>query len=127
MKFWRPEILEDLPGRLLCALHRDMCRVRSGPWRPFDGKHPWIYGLPWGVVVWYHSRILREMKHRNWKPNPKWFDPTYRGDAFPAVNDNMVDTDTLGTRGWFKIFDSVCPALESEDRETLEKWKRRHL
>lgn len=125
MKIWRTEVLGDLPARLLCALHRDICRIRSGAWKPYHGPRSWYYGLPWGALAWYHARVLREMKRRGWKPNTQWHDPLYRG-ATPALDDDMVDTGALGNKGWLDIFNRTCPNTEAEDRAALDAWERRH-
>lgn len=125
MRIWRPEVLPDLPGRLLCALHRDICRIRTGAWRPYRDARTWYYGLPWGALAWYHARVLREMRHRGWKPNPQWHDPLFRG-AKPPLDDEMVEPGALGNRGWSDIFDRTCPNTESDDREALQEWNRRH-
>ena len=122
MKLWKIELLGELPGRLLCALHRDVCRIRTGAWKAYKSRRTWYYALPWGAVAWYHARVLREMVRRGWKPNPRWFDPLYRGNT-PRLDDDMVDPDSLGSQGWKDIFDRACPDTLKEERERLAGWK----
>lgn len=62
------------------------------------------------------------MVRRGWKPNPRWFDPLYRGNT-PRLEDDMVDPDSLGSQGWKDIFDRACPDTLKEERERLAGWK----
>lgn len=121
---WHPSLLNEIPGKLLSALHRDVCRLRSSPWKsPKDAK-TWFYALPWGALVWYHGRILREMRHRGWKPSPEWFDPLYRGTSMPLASD-LVEVD-LSMKKWNDIFCNTCPFSREQFKTMLGKWESRH-
>lgn len=121
MQLWHPNLLPDLPNRLLTALHRDVCRIRSSQWRSPVNTRTWFYALPWGALIWYHNRILREMQSRGWKPSSHWFDPLYRGRILPLASE-LADAD-LSRKKWFEIFCNTCPISQDKFERMLAKWK----
>ena len=124
MQLWLPDMLDKLPGRLLGALHRDICRIRSSVWRSPKNTHTWFYSLPWGALVWYHGVVLREMQHRGWKPSPEWFDPLYRGRNLPLAS-AMTDAD-IPRKQWRSIFCKTCPIPPEKFGRLLQTWNSRH-
>lgn len=124
MILWFPNMLPELPGRLLTALHRDICRVRSSEWRSPKGSKSWFYSLPWGALTWYHIVVLREMQRRGWSPSAEWFDPRYRGSNMPLAP-ALTDVD-LSRKKWEGIFLKTCPIKGEKLERLLVKWKAQH-
>lgn len=121
MQLWHPNLLSELPDKLLTALHRDVCRIRSSQWRsPKDAK-TWFYALPWGAVVWYHGKVLREMQRRGWKPSATWFDPLYRGRMLPLAS-SLTEVD-MPRKRWNEIFVKTCPLSQEKLAKNLQAWK----
>lgn len=126
MHLWLPESLGELPGRLLCSLHRDCCRLRSCSWKSPRSAGSWYYSLPWGAVTWYHSKVLREMQARGWKPGPSWFDPMFQGQGRKELDARFLEAEDVPASRWSRIFRAACPYGEDEDRRLLENWKILH-
>lgn len=121
MQLWHPSLLPELPSHLLTALHRDVCRIRSSVWRSPTNTRTWFYSLPWGALIWYHNKILREMQTRGWKPSAVWFDPLYRGRNLPLVS-TLTDVD-IPRKKWESIFNNTCPIPQDKFERMLQKWK----
>lgn len=101
MRFWHPQLLQQLPSKPLLVLHMNLCRIRQKPW----GKptpETWYYNLSWWCLVWYHSAVIREMAARSWNPSPKWLNPRFRGSLPPA--DIEVDYVT----NYLQEFETIC-------------------
>lgn len=121
MQLWHPNLLTELPTHLLTALHRDVCRIRSSQWRSPKNTRSWFYALPWGALVWYHTKILREMQRRGWEPSALWFDPLYRGHSLPLAS-QLTDAD-IPRKKWNEIFCNTCPISQDKFERMLTKWK----
>ncbi len=78
MRLWHPQLLQNLPGKKLAALHAAICRIRSRPWGKPTAK-TWYYNLSWGCLCWYHSLVIREMQSRGWSVFVRWLEYSYRG------------------------------------------------
>jgi uncharacterized protein (TIGR02328 family) len=124
MIMWTPAQLPNLPDKLLLALHRDICKVRSNAWHSPKGSHTWYYALPWEVVTWYHTSIMREMLHRQWKPSAIWFDPLYRGKRLPPAP--KITDIGLSRKKCESIFYSTCPIKMDKYNRLLDKWISNH-
>lgn len=121
MQLWHPNLLPELPDKLLTALHRDMCKIRSSQWRSPQNARTWFYALPWGALIWYHGKVIREMQRRKWKPSAVWFDPLYRGKSLPMAS-TMTEAD-ISRKRWNDIFCKTCPIPQSKFEQMLTKWK----
>lgn len=121
MILWHPDLLPELPVKLLTALHRDVCRIRSSQWKSPKNAKTWFYALPWGALVWYHGKVIREMQRRGWKPSPAWFDPLYRGKCLPSASP-LTDVD-LSRKQWNTIFCKTCPFSQDKLEKALNAWK----
>lgn len=125
MHLWLPSILPDLPGRLLCSLHRDCCRIRAGKWKSYRGPGSWFYSLPWGAITWYHAKVLREMESRGWKPDGRWFDPLYRGKSQESAN-SMFEMEEVSGKSWGAMFRRACPYTPDSEKSLLDAWRDSH-
>lgn len=121
MILWHPSLLTELPDKLLAALHRDVCRIRSSQWRSPKNAKTWFYSLPWGALIWYHGKVIREMQRRGWKPTAMWFDPLYRGRALPLASP-LTEADVSRKR-WNDIFCKTCPLTQDKFEKMLNVWK----
>lgn len=121
MQLWHPNLLPELPDRLLTALHRDLCKIRSSQWRSPTNVRTWFYALPWGSLVWYHGKVIREMQRRKWKPSAVWFDPLYRGKMLPIAS--ALSEADLSQKKLGNIFIKTCPIPLGTFEQMLQKWK----
>lgn len=126
MRLWRPELLPELPGRLLCALHRDMCLLRGRPWGTARGTSTWYWNLPWGCIAWYHGQVMREMASRGWRPDPGWHDTLYRGRKRAPARDDLVEIEDMSPGGWRRMFTGACPETVEGQSAMLEAWRGSH-
>lgn len=120
MQFWHPNLLPELPDRLLTALHRDICKIRSSLWKSPKNIRTWFYALPWDSLIWYHNRVIREMQRRKWKPSAVWFDPLYRGRTLPRAS-TLSEAD-LSRKKLGDIFLKTCPIPQDKFEQMLQKW-----
>lgn len=123
MQFWHPDLLPQLPSRLLSALHRDICLLRSSPWRSPKSSATWFYNLPWDVLIWYHTAVLKEMRSRKWEPSSVWYDPLYRGSRPRAVE--LAEFDST-RKELENIFVKTCPYSKDMLQASLDKWISKH-
>lgn len=126
MRLWQPELLQALPGSLLCALHRDICLMRSGPWKAPRHAGSWAYNLPWGCLAWYHARVIREMQGRGWKPSRVWFDPCYRGRGQSPAPAGFMEMDNMSPAQWRQVFRRACPETQAAQQKVLRGWEASH-
>lgn len=126
MRLWQPELLHTLPGALLCALHRDVCLVRSGDWKSPRNAGSWAWLLPWGCIAWYHSRVLKEMQARGWKPSLQWLDPLYRGKKSADLKEGLFSQEDMSPAQWRQVFRKACPETIAAQREEARKWEEAH-
>lgn len=101
MRFWHPQLLQELPKKNLLTLHMSLCRIRQKPWGKPTPK-TWYYNLSWWCLVWYHSAVIREMAARGWNPSTKWLNAQFRGSLPPA--DVEVDYVTNYLEEFEKIY-----------------------
>ena len=81
MRLWHEALIPYLPRQQLLGQHRECCALRGLGWgRPhstvnyvFEHPHEWLWA--------YHIKVMWEMKHRGYTPNPEWADPQYRGTS----------------------------------------------
>ena len=114
MRFWHPELLQDLPKKRLQALHMSLCRIRQKPWGKPTPK-AWYYNLSWHCLVWYHSAVISEMAKRGWNPSAKWLNIQFRGNLPPA------DLPNDFAKNYLAEFESICFDRIEKQREALKK------
>ena len=118
MRLWQPELLGEL--------HRDICLMRSSAWKAPRHAGSWAYNLPWGCLAWYHSRVMREMQRRGWRPSGQWFDPCYRGRSREAVEASLVESEEKSPAQWRMVFRKACLDTLSAQQEALRGWEGSH-
>lgn len=124
MILFHPELLSEVPNPLLVNLHRQVCKIRTNPWRHPTSK-TWFYNMGWTTMVWYHTQVMDEMLTRGFKPAVIWRNVSYHGKR----------TGTIPTEAVDKIpedeFNLVYPYNKRDDRfrpdkEYLALWKKKH-
>ena len=78
------ELLPYIPGRLLVALHRDLCRMRGSRYGCPCPSAPYVMVRPMRYLLAYHGQVLLEFRNRGYRFFEKWTDPCYRGRRLPA-------------------------------------------
>lgn len=126
MRLWQPELLQALPQELLCALHRDICLMRSSAWKAPRHAGSWAYNLPWGCIAWYHSRVMKEMQRRGWTPSRQWFDPCYRGRHREPVEEALVDAEDKSPAQWRMMFRKACLEPIAAQQAAIRDWEASH-
>lgn len=126
MYLWHPQTIPELPGPLLTALHRDVCRLRSAPWSKVKGKNGWVHMLPWSALVWYHRKVLAEMTRRGWSPSMAWMDEGHRGLSKRVPDMVLSQADESSGRELAAMFKKHNPKTQADDSSRLTSWRANH-
>ena len=79
-----PQILPYIPGRLLLAIHRDICRLRGSRFGCPNPGAPYTTIRPLSYLLHYHAQVLREFTARGYRYAQGWANPVYRGRRIAA-------------------------------------------
>lgn len=126
MYLWHVEKLQELPGPLLTALHRDVCRIRSSRWGRVRGKSGWVFMLTWQSLVWYHRKVLSEMHRRGWNPSQSWNGETFSGRRVKVPEMVLSTSDEVSGRDCARVFKKHNPNTPEQDQVRLDSWRIRH-
>lgn len=125
MRIIHPELLSTLPPRMLCALHRDCCRLRGKSWGK-GRRLQWLWNLPQPTLVWYHSQVLLEMTGRGYSPSVQWFRPEYRGKNLEPMKARLVRVENVTASQMRAEFLEAYPDTIEGCRAFIARWISKH-
>lgn len=90
MRLWHESLLPYLPRQQLLGQHRECCALRGLGWGKPHATVNYVFKHTRLALVMYHIRVMREMEHRGYRPDPVWYSICYRGkscdpDKFPSA------------------------------------------
>ena len=121
MILWHPNLIPYLPLKRLASLHRDVCLCRGKGWGKggVNCRYIWTHGYT--TLVAYHILVLQEMHTRNWKPDPSWYNPRFRGKSIEILNPRET------TYGAFAFPEHDTTLLIQHERILLKLLTRKSL
>lgn len=125
MYVFHPDTISELPGRLLCALHRDLCKVRGRAWGR-GRRHRWMWLMRVSTLAWYHRTILTEMAARGYSPDFRWMMPAYAGPKAPPVPKDQATAPDVSDNGSRAKFLELYPGSAAASRKRIAQWKGAH-
>lgn len=81
MRLWHQYLIPYLPRQQLLGQHRECCALRGNGWGKPHSTVDYVFKHPYMHLAAYHMLILQEYVEREYNPDPKWFDPFYRGKS----------------------------------------------
>lgn len=91
MRLWHEDMIRVLPRQQLLGQHRECAALRGAGWGRKHATVQYVFNYSPYKLYQYHLLVLKEMRKRSYQPDPKWFDPLYRGkkvapyDKLPTV------------------------------------------
>ncbi|AFM41301.1 DNA-(apurinic or apyrimidinic site) lyase, Pyrimidine dimer DNA glycosylase [Desulfosporosinus acidiphilus SJ4] len=79
MRLWHQALLPLLPRAQILGQHRECCALRGKGWGKKHSTVNYVFTHSYKKLVDYHFLVLKEMEHRGYTPDPKWYSPEYRG------------------------------------------------
>lgn len=129
MHIWHPDLIDQLPVALLCALHRDCCYARGAGWGKDQSEATrWVWLLPQTAVESYHRAVLVAMMARckTHGTNPGWWQPGYRGKKLKALKPEWIPKAFAG-QGLSTARAECGERRLLRDAQALKSWLGRHL
>ena len=84
MRLWHEQIIQKLPRQQLLGQHREIAALRGNGWGKKHATVNYVFKHSPYKLFQFHLLVMKEMQHRGYKPNEKWFNPLYRGEHCPA-------------------------------------------
>ncbi|MCI1277036.1 MAG: TIGR02328 family protein [Pediococcus acidilactici] len=84
MRLWHEKLISKLPRAQLLGQHREVAALRGKGWGKKHATVDYIFTHSPYKLYQFHLLVMAEMQVRGYHPDPKWFDPTYRGLHCPA-------------------------------------------
>ncbi len=85
MRLWHEALIPYLPHKQLCGLHCEVCALRGKGWEKKHKTVNYVFEHPYGWLVAYHWRVMKEMERRGYSPQKEWYKPWYRGKNLPEI------------------------------------------
>ena len=79
MKLWHQALIRDLPDKELLEQHRTCCVLKRWWGRPERAHTSYVFNYTPAYLSAYHYFIMQELKRREFKTDPLYEDPAYRG------------------------------------------------
>ena len=79
MRLWHEELIPYLPRQQLLGQHRECCALRGKGWGRKHATVDYVFTYNPALLVAYHYKVMEEMIHRGYHPDPIWFCCDYRG------------------------------------------------
>lgn len=90
MRLWHIDMISVLPRQQLLGQHREICALRGLGWGKKHSTVNYVFNHTWEYLYYYHMLVIKEMKHREYKPNPTWSDFYYRGKREKKLDPNYI-------------------------------------
>lgn len=90
MRLWHEDLIPRLPRQQLLGQHRECCALRGNGWNKKHATVNYVFQYSPYKLYQYHMLVINEMKHRGYKNNPLWEEPTYRGTNCPSYNESEL-------------------------------------
>lgn len=120
MRLWHLYALPKLPDKLLAALHRDVCNLRSNP-SAKSWKSAWYYGS--GNLWWYHQEVIGEMKRRGWRISSGWDRFGYRGKKRDEIPGWLLPEQTEMRMFFSVYYEHNEPSKLFQDLADIDMWR----
>ncbi|WP_408955770.1 TIGR02328 family protein [Natroniella sp. ANB-PHB2] len=79
MRLWHQNLIDKLPRQQLLGQHRECCALRGKGWGKKHATVNYVFKYDPSRLVAYHLKVMSEMKERDYNPDQKWLDKSYRG------------------------------------------------
>ena len=83
MRLWHEKLISKLPRAQLLGQHREIAALRGNGWGKKHATVDYVFTHSPYKLYQFHRLVLAEMQSRGYHPNPKWFEPTFRGFHCP--------------------------------------------
>ena len=98
MRLWHQQLIHHLDRQRLLGQHRECCALRGKGWGRKHATVDYAFNYPMEALIAYHRLVMREMVSRGYHPDPKWLNPSYRGEAMGL--DAAISTDLVVDMFW---------------------------
>ena len=90
MRLWHQELIPRLDNKRLLGQHRECCALRGNGWGRKHSTVDYVFKYSYDYLFYYHMLVMQEMISRGYKPDTKWYSPSYHGkscaeDTHPLV------------------------------------------
>ena len=141
MRLWPQQMIHALDRQRLLGQHRECCALRGRGWGRPHATVNYIFNYPIESLIAYHRIVMREMIMRSYQPDPKWFNPQYRGEALgldASINNDLVtdifyaarDREIIIYNEHNEAYFNECVALLEEKKAPVNLagvyWKEAH-
>lgn len=79
MRLWHQDLIPLLPRGQLLGQHREIAALRGLGWGRRHSTVDYVFRHPPYKLYQFHLVVMDEMKRREYHPDPRWYDPLYRG------------------------------------------------
>lgn len=83
MRLWHQDLLPLLPRAQLLGQHRECAALRGRGWGRPHRTVNYVFRHSPARLEAYHRLVLAEMERRGYRPDPRWWQPGYRGRQLP--------------------------------------------
>jgi uncharacterized protein (TIGR02328 family) len=90
MRLWHKDLIPVLPRQQLLGQHREICGLRGNAWGKKHSTINYIFNHDYEYLYNFHMTVIKEMKRRNYKPNPIWTDFNYRGKSCSPIDRSII-------------------------------------
>lgn len=90
MRLWHPDLIPLLPRQYIIHQHRDCAALRGRGWGRKHAPVDYVFRYSWEHLYTYHQKVIQDMEHRGYKPNPVWKQYHYRGRFCGSLPPDMV-------------------------------------
>jgi uncharacterized protein (TIGR02328 family) len=81
MRLWHIDLLPDLPRQQILGQHREVCALRGKGWGKKHSTVDYVFQYSYWKLFFYHLKVMQEMEHRGYNPDPIWKNAYWRGNA----------------------------------------------
>lgn len=79
MRLWHYKLIPHLPRQQLLGQHRECCAMRGKGWGKKHSTVDYVWAYSYQRLFLYHELVMLEMYKREYKVDPLWYNPLYRG------------------------------------------------
>lgn len=79
MRLWHVDLIKHLPRQQLLGQHRECCALRGKGWGKNHSTVNYVFEHPYQMLYFYHLKVMKEMRKRNYNPDTIWYEICYRG------------------------------------------------